>query len=316
MLDPRQLQIFIIAAETQNFSLAAKKLNLSQPSITQNIQSLESQIGEQLFTRSGNKVVLTPSGEALLPLARQLISVNLRVEELMDHMRDETFGNLLIACTTTPGKYLLPMVLANFMQSYPWVKAACQVMPRGQALHELENGLVHFAFSSSSDELGRDIEFRKFLTDPLVLIVPKEHEWAKTGEIDLSEFVGGRFITREETSGTYRVLRSGLAKKGINISDLQVGLTMGSSEGIAIAVQQGVGVAFVSRTLHYHVSMDKVTEVKVRGLELAQDIFFCRHRLQSNGKAQNAFWEYIQSISPIQKISDLTAKITTAASEA
>lgn len=315
MLDPRQLQIFIVAAETENFSLAAKKLNLSQPSITQNIQSLESQIGEQLFQRSGNKVVLTTSGEALLPLARQLISVNLRVEELMDHMRDETFGNLFIACTTTPGKYLLPVVLANFMQIYPWVKAACQVMPRNQALGQLENGQVHFAFSSSSDELGRDIEFIKFLTDPLVLIAPKGHEWARKGEIDLAEFVTGRFITREETAGTYRVLRTGLAKKGINISDLQIALTMGSSEGIAIAVQQGVGVAYVSRTLHRHVSLDKVAEVTVRGLEFAQDIFFCRHRLQSNGKAQNAFWEYIQNINPILSDRDLSVDLQLAGPE-
>jgi len=305
MLDPHQLQIFVVAAETLNFSSAAAKLNLSQPGVTQHIKALESQLDAPLFLRTGRKIRLTATGEALLPMARQLISLNLRAEELMDGLRSQILGHLIIGCSTTPGKYLLPIVLSNFMRLYPRVQATCQVTSRTQALAMLECGEVHFAFSSSSEEFDRNFEFSRFLTDPILLIAPLDHEWAVRREIEFADLPQGRFIMREPSAGTYRVTRTGLATCGLNISDLQVVFSVGSSEAVAIAVQQGLGVGFVSRTLHENLSVGKVAEIRIHGLDLVQEIFFCRHRLQSTGRVQNAFWNYIQSISPIEHPQDL-----------
>ncbi len=292
MLDPHQLRVFLVAAETLNFSRAAERLHLSQPSVTQHIQLLEAHFGAPLFTRAGRRIALTEMGQALVPLARQLVSLSLRTEEVMETLRNEVHGHLVIGCSTTPGKYILPVLLAEFMRQNPHVQATCSVHPRATALELLEQGKIHFAVSSSTEEFDQNIEFRKFISDPVVLIAPLNHPWANRQEIEPAELQDAQFILREETAGTYRVARSGLAQLGINISDLQTILTVGNSEAIAIAVQQGVGAGFVSQMVVSHMVVGKVALVNVRGLNMSQDIYLCRHRLQPLGNVQSAFWEF------------------------
>jgi DNA-binding transcriptional LysR family regulator len=292
MLDPDQLRIFLVAAETLNFSRAAERLHMSQPSVTQHIQLLEAHFNAPLFVRSGRRLTLSDTGLALIPLARQMVSLSLRTDAVMDSLSNQIHGQLTIACTTTPGKYHLPVLLAGFMKKYPLVQARCDVHSRARALELLEEGKVHIAVSSSLEEFDRNIEFRKFLSDPVVLIVPLQHPWAEKGEIAPEELLAAQFIFREEMSGTYRVVRTGLTGVGVNIKDLQTILTVGNSEAIGIAVQRGVGAGFVSQTVVENMVEGKVVKIKVRGLDLKQDIYLCRHRFLPFGNLQTAFWDY------------------------
>jgi DNA-binding transcriptional LysR family regulator len=208
MLDPHQMHVFLVAAETLNFSRAAERLFMSQPSVTQHIQILETHFGAPLFIRAGRRLALTETGQALLPLARQMVSLSLKTQEVMESLRNDVFGHLLIGCSTTPGKYILPVLLADFMRQYPRVQASCLVHSRTVALEMLEKGQVHFALSSSIEEFDQNIEFRKFISDPVMLIAPLNHSWARRGIIEPEELKRERFIFREETAGTYRVARA------------------------------------------------------------------------------------------------------------
>ena len=292
MLDPHQLRIFLVAAETLNFSRAAERLYISQPSVTQTIQALEGQLGSPLFVRSGRKLALTSAGSALLPLARQLVTLSLHTKEVMDSLHDEVHGHLRIGCSTTPGKYVLPFLLADFIRKHAYVQASCQVTPRNTALAMLAQGQVHLAVSSSIEEFDQNIEFCKFIADPVILIAPLDHPWARRGEIEIEDLPKCRFIFREETSGTYRVVRTMLSKFGMNITDLQTILTLGNSEAIAFAVQEGIGVGFVSQMVYTRVVQGRVAPVKIKGLEFVQEIYLCRHRMQTPCVVQTAFWDY------------------------
>ncbi len=293
MLDPNQLNTFIIAAETLNFSRAAERLHLSQPSITQQIRSLEAHFGEPLFSRNGNRLSLTEAGEALLPVARQVVSVSLRADEIMETLKDDVQGHLIIGCSTTPGKYLLPILLAEFMRKYPRVQATCRVTSREVAFELLDQAQVHLAFSSHIEVVKENIEVQPFITDPIRLITPADHPWVGRAEIDPAALLQARFILREQNSGTYQVTREGLAQLGINIEDLKTSLVMGNSEAIAIAVQQGIGVGFVSQMVIDQLVPGKVAIVKVRGLDLNQEIYVCRHRMTPQPRVQAAFWNFI-----------------------
>jgi DNA-binding transcriptional LysR family regulator len=292
MLDPHQLRIFLIAVETLNFTRAAERLHMSQPSVTQHIQMLEAQLNAALFLRKGRKLQLTEPGQALVPLARQIVSLALRTEEIMGGLQNEVHGKLIIACSTTPGKYILPVLIARFMRKFPAVQGVCEVHPRDKALELLEQDQVHFAFSNVVENFHRNIEFRKFLSDPVCLIAPVNHPWAHRGLIDPDELQTARFILREPTAGTYRVTREALARLEININDLQTILTVGNSEAIAMAVKQGVGVGFVSRMVAENMAPDSVAQVLVRGLTIQQDVYLCRHRFSAFSNLQTAFWEF------------------------
>lgn len=303
MLDPNQLHTFIIAAETLNFSRAAERLHLSQPSITQQIRSLEAHFGEPLFSRVGNRLSLTEAGQVLLPVARQIVAVSLRAEEMMEVLKDDVQGHLIIGCSTTPGKYLLPILLAEFMRKFPRVQATCQVTSREVAFDLLEQAKVHMAFSSHIEVIKENIEVRRFISDPIRLITSPDHPWASQGEISPDELMQARFILREKNAGTYQVARAGLARTGINIEDLNTGLVLGNSEAIAIAVQEGIGVGFLSEMVIKQLVPGKVAIVKVRGLDLKQDIYVCRHRMTPQPRVQAAFWDFIiDPDNPVTKI--------------
>lgn len=292
MLDPDQLRVFLVASETLNFSRAAERLHMSQPSVSQHIQLLETHFNAPLFIRTGRKLTLSDTGLALIPMARQMVSLSLRTDAVIDSLSKQIHGQLTIACTTTPGKYILPILLAGFMQKFPMVQARCDIYSRTRALELLEEGKVHVTVSSWLEEFDQNIEFRKFLTDPIELIAPPNHPWAQVEEIDVEQLSAERFIFREEDAGTYRVVRAGLASVGVNIKQLQTILTVGNSEAIAIAVQRGIGVGFVSQKVVENMVEGKAARIRVRGLDLHQDIFLCRHRLHHFGNLQNAFWEY------------------------
>ena len=86
MLNVHEMNIFLTAAETENFSEAARQLHMTQPAVSMQIQSLEQRLGVTLFERAGRRIQLSEAGEALLPMARDLVSMSLRIEETMQSL--------------------------------------------------------------------------------------------------------------------------------------------------------------------------------------------------------------------------------------
>jgi DNA-binding transcriptional LysR family regulator len=292
MLDSHQLNVFLTAAETLNFTHAARELNMTQPSVSQHIQELENHFGTALFIRAGRRVSLTDAGSALVPLAREMVSLSIRIDEKMESLKGEIFGHLLVGCATTPGRYILPGLLATFLQRHPKVEATCHVGPRSRAVEMLCEGRLHVTLAGVRD-FRRDVEFRKFMSDPVILITPLSHPWAERKLIEADELLGADFILREEGSGTRATLTEGLARLGISIDRLKTVLTLGSSEGIALAVQEGIGVSFLSQTVVERLVADRVAIVEVRDLRVAQDIYIVRSPRRPATAAQTAFWEFV-----------------------
>ena len=184
MLDVHQLNVFLAAAETLNFTRAAQQLHMTQPSVSQHIQGLERHFDLPLFIRNGRYLELTDAGLALLPLAREAVTLSIQIDETMESLKGNIYGHLVVGCSTTPGKYILPHLLARFHNLYPLVTVTCRVSPQTHALRDLEEGQVHFALFSVNHDNIADIEAISFLCDPIVLIVPLDHPWATRGEIE------------------------------------------------------------------------------------------------------------------------------------
>ncbi len=293
MLDPNHLNTFLAAAEMLNFSRAAERLNLTQPSVTQHIQALERHFKAELFHRSGNRLSLSEAGQALVPLARQLVAFSLRTDEVMETLKQDVQGPLSIACSTTPGKYIMPELLSSFMKQHPRVVTTCLVTPRHLAIEMLERGQVNLALSSDPNVFTNQVEFCKILSDPIVCIVSPEHPWANADQITIDDLTRVQLVMREPTAGTYRVVRQALSRHGINLETLRIILTLGTSEAVALAVEQNMGVGFVSQMVVDRVTPQRVKVVEVEGLTAHQDIFLGRHKLAPSPRVQSAFWDYI-----------------------
>lgn len=291
MLDAHQLNVFLTASETLNYTIAARQLHMTQPSVSQHIQALEQHFHTELFIRKGRQMLLTDAGEALVPLARRLVDWSVRIDETMESLRGEVYGHLKVGCSTTSGKYVLPFLLTSFMQRHPQVTATCQVTSRRQAVEDLCDGLVHLALASPSDFCST-VEFRKFISDPIQLIVPMDHPWASRDVIQPEELLEAEFIMREEGSGTYDVATQGLEQIQVPVDRLHTILTLGNSEAIALAVEEGLGVGFVSQIVVTRLAKDRVAPVQVCGLKMQQDIYIGRNTGLPGTTAQNAFWDF------------------------
>jgi DNA-binding transcriptional LysR family regulator len=292
MLDAHQLNVFLIAAETLNFTVAARRLHMSQPSVSQHIQSLEQHFGQPLFIRKGRTILLTDAGQALVPMAQEMVNRSIRIEETLKSLQGEVFGQLLFGCSTTPGKYVLPQLLARFHNKHPKVKVACHVSSQEQALRMLQNESIHFALACTPNTGYTNLEFRKFMSDQVLLIAPLDHPWADKSEVEPEELYGEEFILREETSGTRLAVREKLAALNVIEQELNSLLILGNSEAIALAVEEGLGVGFVSSLVVSRLVNGRVATIKVRGLDIVRNIYVSKLNNRLMTKAQTAFWEF------------------------
>ena len=293
MLDAHQLNVFLTAARTLNFTVAARQLHMTQPSVSQHIQALENHFEMQLFLRSGRHLKLTDAGEALMPMAEKLVNQSDSIENRMEQLKGEVYGRLQVGCSTTLGKYILPLLMAEFMKMYPQVESSCIVLPQVTAVPKLFDGDVHIALASEKEYCG-DLTFEKFITDKVILIAPLDHPWALRGMIEPEELLEAKFIWREEGSGTRLVAERGLGEINISIDHLDNVLTLGNSEAIALAVQEGIGVGFVSQIIASRLVSGQVAVVRVNGLDICQHIYIGCNCNRIGTPVQNAFWDFIR----------------------
>jgi DNA-binding transcriptional LysR family regulator len=323
MLNVHQLNVFVIAAETLNFTQTAKRLHLTQSSVSQHIKSLENQLGVELFNRKGRSLEITDEGSVLLPMAREIVEGSIRAAEQMELLKSEVHGSLIIGCNTAPGKYILPIMLAKFHEHYPLVRIACQVLPAKQVQDGLAEGVIHFTLSNVADPSGDGGDYQLYLEEPIVLIVPLDHPWADRGVIDPDELHEVQFIMREKSSGTYQNVKDGLQEVGVDIEKLDTFMEMGTSEALALAVEQGLGVGFVAKMILEKICPGRVAEVEVQGLSVHQPIYLGRQTAFPATAAQAAFWEYVRKAGeeifhvirdrPLEEIEASLAKIKVSA---
>ena len=292
MLRPVELNVFAMAAETENFSEAARRLGVTQPTVSNHIRSLEDRLGINLFERSGRHVIITEAGRALAPLARDILQRCIQIEETMVSLHGEIVGHLQIGCTTSSGKYLLPRILSGLRKKHPRIEVTCKVTSRSEALHLMRTGEVHLTITGLR-EPAKALDYQEFTTDRIVLITQPDHPWASLNRpLQPVDLTGGEFINREDGSGTMAAIRDALAPHGLGIEDLPHVLELGNSEAIRIAVAEGLGVAFVCSFVATEAGNGDVAIVTIEGMQPQQTLFIARDTSRPATRSQAAFWDF------------------------
>jgi DNA-binding transcriptional LysR family regulator len=295
MLNLDSLKVFLAAAEYGSFSEAGRQLHLSQSAVSQIIQGLERQVGVQLFVRQGRVAQLTEAGQVLVSMARELLTSAQRVEQTMLSLQGEVVGEMSIGCSTASGKYLLPGLIARYRREYPQVRINVLVTSRESVISKLLAGDVSLAVSSKLIE-HNDLEYQDFFKDDVILIVPASHPWAQYRKIQSDDLLDEPMILREEAAGTREVLLDGLLKHDISSDMLNVAMVLGNAEAIEMAVEEELGIAFVSRLAASRgIALGRVVEVAVEDMELTRNIYMARNRRQLLTKAQVKFWDFVKN---------------------
>lgn len=299
MLDITTLRVFLTAAEEGGFTRAAERLHLSQSAVSQHIQSLERTYGIRLFVREGRSVKLSEHGQIILPLVREILGTANLLEEILLQANNAVGGDLTIGCSTSAGKYILPVLLAGFKERYPAVFPRVRVMPRELIVEHLLNRVLPFGVFSRKIEQP-SIECTPLFEDRIVLIVPITHPWANFGRALPSDLLDQPLILREENSGTGEALNEALRAQGIAPEMLHVTMELGNPEAIEMSVEQGLGIAFVSEMVAArHLALGRIRVVEVEGLDLKRTIYLARRRDTHLTRAQTLFWEFAKEQYPV-----------------
>ncbi len=235
---------------------------------------------------------MTEAGQVLRPMAAELLNNARRASETMASIHGEVLGEMNIGCSTTSGKYLLPGLIARFCRIHPKVRINLLVSNRDSVIKKLLSGDIPIGVSSKKIE-HKELEYQKFFIDDVILIAPADHRWAQYGRIFPDDLLDEPIILREEAAGTYEVLVSGLQACDISPDMLRVAMTLGNAEAIEMAVEEGIGVSFISRLAAQRgLELERIVEVKVEGMVLKRNIYLMRSRRIALSKSQSEFWNF------------------------
>lgn len=262
----RQLTSFLAVARERSFSRAARKIHLSQPTLSEHIQELERELGTRLFLRGVRQVALTEAGRIFEPRAARVIAAADDARHSVLELDGLARGSLLIGAGTTPGVYVLPHVIAAFQARYPGVEltlriANSRVIEEEIRAERLDIGIVGGHVLGPGERC-----VAAGLLDELVLIVARNHPWARRGVVGRRELVAERLLIRETGSATRQVMERALQHAGITVSRT---MELDHTEAIKQSVVAGLGVAFVSTcAVAGEVRSRQLAVVRVRGLRI------------------------------------------------
>lgn len=277
-----QLRSFHAVMLHGGFSSAARQLNLSQPTVSDQVRQLESWFDVRLFERRKRSVVPTELGTRLYEVTRRLFELEAEAVELLSESRALRTGSLRVAADAPT--HLVDLI-GRFRRAYPGVSVSLSVGNSDEVrvkLLEFEADVAALAEAPEDDRFER-LTLRR---DPLVAFVNADHPWAARGRISLAELAREPLVMREPGSSTRAILEQELARLGLTP---RIAMEADRREAAREAVAAGIGVGVVSRAeLGFDTRLTAI-ELSDCRRDMTECLVCLRERLQLRTVA--AFWE-------------------------
>lgn len=293
-MDFRHLESFAAVAKARSFSKAADLLFLTQPTISNHVSHLESEMNALLINRSNKRITLTPAGELLL--RHVLVILNERDQALFDleQYKGEITGTLDIASSSTPERYLLTDLLCSFSARYPNVRFNLMRLDSRQVLDKLQSGEIDFGIVGTRHDAKNQLIFTEIGQDEVILIGPTDGLLGRIKDMKASDLLKHRLILRESGSGTRSTVENKLLELGIQPDHLQLAATMENTETIKDAVSKGMGLAFVSaRAAEQDIAEGRLKQITLIDLSIQRSFFFVYHKHMLLSPLSEKFREFI-----------------------
>ncbi|NLM51776.1 MAG: LysR family transcriptional regulator [Firmicutes bacterium] len=277
-MDLDSLRAFCTVVETGSISKAAKKLYVSQPSLSLKIQDLENQCQSKLLERTNRGVTLTDAGQVVYQHAQKILYLGEKIAKELDRSRSQVVL-LQLGASSTVGNYALPCTIFNFKEKYPEYHIHMQTFNTDTVIekminHEIDIGLVEGPLTEKNRELleQEKIATKHVTANELILVAHNSEKWP-SNEITLATLKELPLIIREKGSGIRTTMETTLSALDIDLDELNIVLELQSTNGIISAVTSDKGAALlpkmaVRRELHYKI----LKQIKVEKVHFQHDI--------------------------------------------
>jgi DNA-binding transcriptional LysR family regulator len=244
-MHPRLLRTFLAVARSRNITRAAEAVHLAQSSVSDQIQTLETELGVDLFARSKRGLTLTPAGAALGPYAENILALEDEARAAVRMVAGQEAGSVTLGALETIASAWLPQRLSRLHRAHPGLEMRLKVAETGALLRKLEDGEIDLAFCFDRGGFDGKFGWRKIAAEPLVVITSPDREGLAGRRDDLEALAAMPFVVTE--AGCVYRLMFDKAFADAGLAAPRIAAEAGSLGAIGRLVAEGVGIAVVPR---------------------------------------------------------------------
>ncbi|GLB28536.1 LysR family transcriptional regulator [Lacrimispora amygdalina] len=270
----RHLRIFLTVCECNNsITRAAKKLYMTQPSVSVAIQELEKYYGIILFDRISRRLYLTEAGRQFLEYAQRIFAL---LDDMEKGIRNwDTIGVLRVGASITIGSQFMPSYVEKFSAIYPEAEVQVFIGTSHQLEQKLLNNELDFALVERPVHES-SLVAEPYMEDSLAVIAPGRSPYYPGQVLKKEELSGQKFLLREHGSGTRELFEEVMEKEDITVKPVWEGM---STTALVNAVIHGLGIAVVPRRMVSGPLEKKlVYPLKIEGAEFKRCFYIVHHK--------------------------------------
>ncbi|THD68026.1 LysR family transcriptional regulator [Robertkochia marina] len=238
-----QLQYVLAVAEHKNFTLAAEKSFVTQPTLSMQIQKLEDELDILIFDRSKKPIQLTQVGEKIVDQARNIVNESFRIKDIVDQEKGYIGGEYRLGIIPTIMPTLLPLFLKNFVKKYPKINLKVEERNTDTLIEMLEEGYLDAAIAATPLE-NSNIKERPLYYEPFVAYVPESHRLSNTANLKVEDLNLDDILLLED-GHCFREGVINLCKSNHEAGGKPFELASGSFETMLKLADEGMGMTLL-----------------------------------------------------------------------
>ena len=275
-----QLRYFLAVTEAQNFTRAAERCHVTQPSLSQQVINLESELGQKLFHRLGRKAVLTEAGTAFLPRAKSILR---EVEDASREINDHAgLGRrIAIGAVQTVMPYLVSELVIKCRTSHPHLMIDAHEGFRADLVRAVLEGTLDLAVVPLPVK-DRQLAIEPLLSEPLLLAVGRDHPFASQAEINVHEITGETFVGLGDSSALAAQVRTFFGDQQL---EPRIGIRCTQVATLKRFVAAGLGISLLPQLARHEEDRESLVYLRLSGDEPRRELVVIRHlqRYQTRG---------------------------------
>ncbi|MGY0392824.1 LysR substrate-binding domain-containing protein [Bizionia sp. KMM 8389] len=308
-----QLYYVLAVAEQQNFTKAAEKCFVTQPTLSMQIQKLEDELDILIFDRSKKPIELTEVGKKIVNQAKNIVNESYRIQDIVDQQKGFIGGEFKIGIIPTVMPTLLPMFLKTFIKKFPKIKLKIEELTTEEIISRIKEGHLDAAIAATPLE-NEFIKERVLYYEPFVGYIPESHRLHSKQKLDTSDLEIDDMLLLED-GHCFRDGVINLCKAFKNQNEDQFQIESGSIETLIKLSDEGLGMTLLpylhtldlnekaKQNLHYFNEPSPAREVSLlyHKSELKMQIVDAMHTVISGIIRGAIAFQNVNIISPLPK---------------
>ena len=238
-----QLHYVLAVAEFRNFTKAAQKVFVTQPTLSMQVQKFEEELGIKIFDRTKKPIHLTEVGQKIVTQAKNIVNESIRINDIIDQQKGFIGGEFKLGIIPTVMPTLLPMFLNNFINKYPKVKLRIEEYHTQEMIDHLRDGTIDAAIAGTPLK-EEDIIEKNLYYEPFVGYVPKHHPLHSKEQL-LKDDMAAEDILLLEDGHCFKNNVLNLCKSDLSMSESKFNLESGSFETLTKLADEGLGITLL-----------------------------------------------------------------------